>query len=177
MPFNWSLITDNHLPLNELVCPFQFSFPFQTNRIEELYHKLLPIQPFSSLSSLKLGVTPFVVGEFIARSDRWTCDKSHYYERIHLQFKGGQTIRAPALTGGYLRIGNNEIKTIPIPDVTSEQQAPIIVLVDQILAAKAADPHADTAALEKGIDKRVYALYNLTEKEITIVEASEWINR
>ncbi len=46
----------------------------------------------SSLSSLKLEleVTPFVVGKpFIARSDQWTCDKSHDYELIYLQFKNG----------------------------------------------------------------------------------------
>ena len=81
--------------------------------------------------------------------------------------------RSLALAGGYLRIGNNEIKTIPIPDVPSEQQAPIIERVDQILAAKAADSNVDTTALEKEIDKRVYALYNLTEGEIGIVEASQ----
>ena len=80
--------------------------------------------------------------------------------------------RSLALAGGYLRIGNNEIKTIPIPDITPEQQTPIIELVDQILAAKAADPKADTVGLEKEIDKRVYALYNLTQEEIVIVEGS-----
>ena len=80
--------------------------------------------------------------------------------------------RSLALAGGYLRIGNNEIKTIPIPDVPSEQQAPIIERVDQILAAKAVALHANTAALEKEIDKQVYALYNLTEEDIAIVEAN-----
>ena len=80
--------------------------------------------------------------------------------------------RSLALAGGYLRIGNNEIKTIPIPDLTSEQQAPIIELVDQILAAKAADPDADVSALEKEIDQIVYLLYGLTPEEIAIVEGA-----
>ena len=67
----------------------------------------------------------------------------------------------------------NDAKELPIPNANSEQQVPIIELVDQILAAKSADSNADTAALEKEIDKQVYALYNLTEKEIAIMEESE----
>ena len=67
----------------------------------------------------------------------------------------------------------NDAKALPIPNVDAEQQAPIIERVDQILDAKSADPHADTAALEKEIDKRVYALYNLTEKEVAILTDEE----
>jgi hypothetical protein len=61
-------------------------------------------------------------------------------------------------------------KKLPIPDVPPEQQAPIIALVDQILAAKRADPSADVSALEREIDERVYRLYGLTPEEIKIVE-------
>jgi len=43
-------------------------------------------------------------------------------------------------------------------------------LVDQILAAKKQNPHADTTALEKRIDQLVYQLYGLTEEEIKIIE-------
>ena len=81
--------------------------------------------------------------------------------------------RSLALAGGYLRIGNNEIKTIPIPDATFEQQAPIIKIVDQILDAKRTNPDADVSAFEKEIDSLVYSLYNLTPQEIAIVEANE----
>ena len=81
--------------------------------------------------------------------------------------------RSLALAGGYLRIGPNEIKTIPIPEVTLEQQTPIIELVDQILAAKAPDSDTDTSDLENEIDELVYALYDLTDDEIAIVEARE----
>ena len=80
--------------------------------------------------------------------------------------------RSLALAGGYLRIGNNEIKAIPVPDVTSEQQAPIIEIVDRILAAKRTDPDKDVAALEKEIDRVVYSLYDLSREEIEIVEAT-----
>ena len=61
-------------------------------------------------------------------------------------------------------------KKLPIPDVSSEQQKPIVVLVDEILTAKKKDPKADTSALEKQIDEMVYALYNLTPEEKAIVK-------
>ena len=66
----------------------------------------------------------------------------------------------------------NDAKELPIPDIPPEQQIPIIELVDQILAAKQANPDADNSALENEIDNLVYALYNLTEDEIAIVEGS-----
>ena len=80
--------------------------------------------------------------------------------------------RSLAMAGGYFRIGANEIKTIPIPDVPSEQQAPIIKIVNQILDAKCANPDADISNYAKKINKRVYALYDLTDEEIAIVEGA-----
>ena len=61
-------------------------------------------------------------------------------------------------------------KQLPIPDVPAEQQAPIVALVDKILAAKRANPTADVSAWEREIDERVYRLYGLTAEEIKIVE-------
>ena len=43
-------------------------------------------------------------------------------------------------------------------------------LPSRILAAKRADPAADTSAWEREIDRLVYELYGLTEEEIAIVE-------
>ena len=53
-------------------------------------------------------------------------------------------------------------KQLPIPDVSPEQQEPIIELVDQILAAKHTDLNADVFELENKIDQIVYLLYGLT---------------
>ena len=53
-------------------------------------------------------------------------------------------------------------KKLPIPDVSLEQQEPIIELVDQILDAKHTDPDADVSELENEIDQIVYLLYGLT---------------
>ena len=43
-------------------------------------------------------------------------------------------------------------------------------LVDQILSTKKQNSGADTSQLEKEIDQLVYALYELTEEEIEIIE-------
>ena len=61
-------------------------------------------------------------------------------------------------------------KKLPIPDVTAEQQAPIIELVDQILGTKRISPDADVSELENEIDHIVYSLYNLTPDKVAIME-------
>ena len=48
------------------------------------------------------------------------------------------------LRGGDYHIYPEHIRNIPIPTATLEQQEPIITLVDKILAAKKANPQADT---------------------------------
>ncbi|HIJ96191.1 MAG TPA: N-6 DNA methylase [Desulfuromonadales bacterium] len=63
-----------------------------------------------------------------------------------------------------------DIQQLPIPTATPQQQAPIIELVNQILAAKKADPKADTTELERSIDAHVYRLYGLDEEEQVLVE-------
>ena len=48
------------------------------------------------------------------------------------------------------------VETIPIPNITAEEQGPFIFLADSILSAKAANSSADTAAPEAEIDRLVY---------------------
>ena len=48
---------------------------------------------------------------------------------------------------GRWRLSHGE--TIPIPELSAAKQGPLVSLVDRILAAKSADPGADTAALEE----------------------------
>ena len=54
-------------------------------------------------------------------------------------------------------------KKLPIPDVDAKAQAPIIALVDKILAARRADPAADISALERQVDSLVAQLYGAEE--------------
>jgi len=63
-----------------------------------------------------------------------------------------------------------------IPIATDENESSYRNLIEDkvhlILAAKKADPLADTSALESEIDQLVYQLYGLTDEEIAVVEAS-----
>lgn len=61
------------------------------------------------------------------------------------------------------------VEQLPIPNASSEQQASIVTLVDQILADKKADPKTDTGELEASIDDLVYRLYELDKEEQQVV--------
>ncbi|HZL52745.1 MAG TPA: Eco57I restriction-modification methylase domain-containing protein [Terracidiphilus sp.] len=52
-------------------------------------------------------------------------------------------------------------KELPIPDVSQEQQKPIISIVDKILTARRANPKADISMLEADLDSRIEALYGM----------------
>ena len=73
---------------------------------------------------------------------------------------------------GY-QYNKHALEKLPVVKIPASQQQSFIRLVDQILDVKQTDPDSDVSALENEIDNLVYELYNLTEKEIAIVEASE----
>ncbi len=80
------------------------------------------------------------------------------------------------LRGGFYRYFTQFIEQLPIRPIDfgsaserAEHDA-LVALVERILAAKRADPAADTTALEREIDQRVYRLYGLTPDEIKLVE-------
>ncbi len=67
----------------------------------------------------------------------------------------------------------SELEKVPIPTINSKNQSlvdEIINLVNQILALKTENSSADISKLEKDIDNLIYKLYNLTPKEIEIIE-------
>jgi hypothetical protein len=68
------------------------------------------------------------------------------------------------------KIKKAPLHSIPIRRCDSKKQRVFATLVDRILAAKQANPSADTSALEREIDQQAYALYGLTPEEIAIVE-------
>ena len=68
------------------------------------------------------------------------------------------------------------IEPLLVPPITEANQHLVMQIearVENIIAAKHADPDADVSILENEIDKLVYALYDLTVDEIAIVEVSE----
>ena len=67
-------------------------------------------------------------------------------------------------------VKKEHVEKLVIKRPSEKQHKDIVDFVSHILAAKAADPAADTSALEGEIDRMVYELYGLTEEEIAIVE-------
>jgi len=63
----------------------------------------------------------------------------------------------------------NDWKQLPVPVVTSKLQAPVIKLVDKIIAAMHIDPTAQITRLEAETDARVAHLYELTEEEYALI--------
>lgn len=75
------------------------------------------------------------------------------------------------------KIKKRPLESIPVVQTSTENQQPIITLVDKILAAKKADPQADTGAWEAEIDFLVYKLYGLSYDEVLVVDPGTGITR
>ena len=60
-----------------------------------------------------------------------------------------------------IHIYPDDWKQLPIPDVSSEQQAPIVEFVDKILAAKRKGFERKVSRLKKKLDRKVSQLYGL----------------
>ena len=65
------------------------------------------------------------------------------------------------------------VERLPIPQISIAKQQTFICLVDEILKAKAVNPIANTGDQEAEIDRLVYALYGLTQKEIAAIALEE----
>lgn len=76
------------------------------------------------------------------------------------------------MRGGWYSFESKYIRSIPIPNLSKEEEIKLEEYADQILVTKSQNPTADTSALEKEIDQLVYQLYGLTEEEIKIVEGT-----
>jgi hypothetical protein len=64
----------------------------------------------------------------------------------------------------------DDAKNLPVFNANVSKQSEFEKLVDKILAAKAADPQADTTGLERQVDSLVYRLYSLTYEEVKVIE-------
>ena len=92
-------------------------------------------------------------------------------------FTASSATSAP-FCGGYFALARQFIEQLPILPIDFAVAAErarhdaIVSLVERILAAKQANPTADTSALEREIDQQVYILEGLTPEEIAIVEGT-----
>ena len=76
----------------------------------------------------------------------------------------------PELQGGTRELRKVFFELVPVRKVDKRINNAFKKLVDRILAAKAKDPDADTTALEAEIDVMVYKLYELTYKEVLVID-------
>ena len=75
----------------------------------------------------------------------------------------------PKLRGGFFEPSYVYFKNFPI---ARDEDGMIAKLVDEILEIKKQNPKTDTSDLEQQINQLVYQLYDLTEEEMALIEAS-----
>ena len=73
------------------------------------------------------------------------------------------------LAGGYLRINQGEIKSIPVPEPSSSSKRRVVSLVEKVLLAKASNSR-NTARLEAELEVEIAALYGLSDADLLIVQ-------
>jgi TaqI-like C-terminal specificity domain len=78
--------------------------------------------------------------------------------------------KSMSLAGGYLRIGQNEIRSVPIAEGNEQKRQELLRITDAILEKKTSTPEADTTDREHQIDCLVYDIYGLTPQEVAAVE-------
>lgn len=69
----------------------------------------------------------------------------------------------------------DNVKNIPIPALSEEEQLPFVELVEAILAKK--ERNEDTTALEAEIDLLVYKLYDLSYEEVKVIDPAFALSR
>ena len=70
-----------------------------------------------------------------------------------------------------VNIKPEQLRKIPIKQISPEAQQPFIKLVDEVLEKKKVGEN--TSELEKKIDEMVYQIYELTDEEIKIIKGNE----
>jgi restriction endonuclease S subunit len=75
------------------------------------------------------------------------------------------------LAGGYLRINQGEIKTIPVPIPSSSARRRIVTLVENIMSATASKSQK-VSKLEAELEVEVATLYGLSSEDLLIVQQS-----
>ncbi len=142
---------------------------------KEMFNKLKIISP-GEVQSHKFCLDDTKSGFSCARVFAITLNNSEYDIKYILGIMNTEIMKnfiqsiASLKSGGYYQYSSNILNRCPIPSATPAQQKPIIDLVDKILAAKKANPQADTIKEEAEIDRLVYQLYGLSEDEIKVVE-------
>lgn len=77
------------------------------------------------------------------------------------------------MKGGAREINKVYFEKLCFPIDNTKIMIKLSTLANSAIAAKSADPKADTSAIEEQINALVYKAYGLSEEEIGIVEGKE----
>ena len=134
-----------------------------------------------------------IVWQEMAKEGKFLIDKNKFYSLDTTRFLTGKNLTyllgilnskfflfafKNYYAGGHLgskgvRFKSEFMKNFPVPPIIDTNQyiaTEIETLVEKIIEAKQIDSDMDVSAQENKIDKLVYALYDLTDDEIAIVE-------
>jgi hypothetical protein len=75
-------------------------------------------------------------------------------------------------SGGYIEVKPQYFEQIPIPNIDGQTQTKLMELAEKTIQEKMNSQQADISDLENQIDQLVYQLYELTDEEIKIIEAT-----
>lgn len=163
---------------NDMLYPY-LNYAFMNQRRKDLFSK-------EKLIFVKLSKCPQVYldesGEFASANTNMVYDLNDYSYKFILGYLNSKlfdyayrTMFKGLTMLGTVQMQAPQIKKSLLPKTeiaTTDKQQPIIDLVNQILEYKKQDPQADTEALEREIDMRVYKLYGLTLEEAQIIDES-----
>ena len=75
------------------------------------------------------------------------------------------------MAGGYFQWGSPQLRVMPIPHSSEDDEMALVSLVDEILAAKQAGDEGTAKQVDDQIDRIVFRLYGLRDDEINTIES------
>jgi adenine-specific DNA-methyltransferase len=134
-----------------------------------------------------------IVSSYRPPSVSFALSEGHFYAGTDMYFvfgpKGGYSLKAGLgilnshlsevwfrnrgkVKGPILEMTGDNIEALPMPAVEPEDETVLQIekIVDQLISAKKEGLNNQIASLETQVNELVYKLYNLTEKEVEIVE-------
>jgi hypothetical protein len=81
-----------------------------------------------------------------------------------------QLFGALRMGGGYFQFQAPQLRLIPVRLPDASMNTRICKIVDEILVIRKNDPDVGTRELERGVDRLIYELYDLSSKEVALIE-------
>ena len=152
-----------------------FKEGYKGKKLEDAYKKRIILQGLAGVNEkFRLKATLIDPPAFLANSCNYLVDKKQMPFNFILGLLNSKLLNFVfKCKSTSSNVNGYEVDNLPIPKkIPDPIQMQIKNIVDEILAAKKANPETDIKHLESQIDQMVYKLYNLTPEEIDIVKNS-----